>query len=201
MPPTPDPVPEHIRAQSLDLLNQHLAAIIDLQGQVRQALWNMRDPGLAAIQGPLHKVPKALEYYAALLAAYVVGLDSTAHGTVQVAAARSFLLPYPLGIADAQQHARAVARALWDLGRSLSEASGQATNFGSMDTAALFAIVASGIDRQFWIIESVIMFTWDELRHSWTGSRSRGDSGGATRFVPGVQNHMPMPSAGRSGNR
>jgi hypothetical protein len=33
---------ENIRAQSVELLNKHLAAAIDLHAQVKQAHWNVR---------------------------------------------------------------------------------------------------------------------------------------------------------------
>ena len=38
-----------IRIQSAELLNKHLAAAIDLHGQVKQAHWNVRGPNFIAI--------------------------------------------------------------------------------------------------------------------------------------------------------
>ena len=37
---------ENIRAQSVELLNKHLAAAIDIRAQMEQAHWNVWDPGV-----------------------------------------------------------------------------------------------------------------------------------------------------------
>ena len=39
----------NVRAQSVELLNKHLAAAIDLHAQVKQAHWNVRGQGFIAI--------------------------------------------------------------------------------------------------------------------------------------------------------
>jgi starvation-inducible DNA-binding protein len=40
---------ENIRAKSTELLNKHLAATIDLRGQVKQAHWNVRGQAFIAL--------------------------------------------------------------------------------------------------------------------------------------------------------
>ena len=49
MHPTHNTLSENIRAQSVELLNKHLAASIDLQAQVKQAHWNVRGPSFIAV--------------------------------------------------------------------------------------------------------------------------------------------------------
>lgn len=49
MQPTRNTLSENIRAQSVELLNKHLAAAIDLHAQVKQAHWNVRGLGFIAI--------------------------------------------------------------------------------------------------------------------------------------------------------
>ena len=87
---------ENIRAQSVELLNKHLAAAIDLHVQVKQAHWNMRGPGFIAIDELFDKVSAEVEKYRSYCR---VGrrLGGGAAGTIQVATERSFLVPYPLG--------------------------------------------------------------------------------------------------------
>ena len=97
---------ENIRAQSIELLNKHLAAAIDLHAQVKQAHWNVRGPSFIAIHELFDKVSGEVENYSDLIAERAGGLGGAAHGTVQVAAERSFLVPYALGIADEQEYAR-----------------------------------------------------------------------------------------------
>jgi starvation-inducible DNA-binding protein len=154
MQPTRNTLSENIRAQSVELLNRHLAAAIDLHAQVKQAHWNVRGPGFIAIHQLFDKVAGEVETYSDLIAERAGGLGGTAHGTIQVAAERSFLVPYLLGIADEAQHVFAVSGTLAAFGQSAREAVGQATGFGDGDTADLFTEISRGIDQQLWLVES-----------------------------------------------
>lgn len=51
MQPTRNTLPENIRAQSVEILNRHLAAEVDLHSQIKRANWNVRGPGFIAIHG------------------------------------------------------------------------------------------------------------------------------------------------------
>jgi starvation-inducible DNA-binding protein len=91
---------ENIRVKSVDLLNRHLAAAIDLHLQVKQAHWNVRGPAFIAVHELFDKVADTVEDYSDTLAERAAALGGTAQGTVQVAVERSFLVPYVVGIAD-----------------------------------------------------------------------------------------------------
>jgi starvation-inducible DNA-binding protein len=54
---------ENIRAQAAELLNRHLAAAIDLHGQIKQAHWNLRGPTFIAIHELFDKVAIDAEAY------------------------------------------------------------------------------------------------------------------------------------------
>jgi starvation-inducible DNA-binding protein len=112
MHPTHNTLSENIRAQSVELLNKHLAAAIDLHAQVKQAHWNVRGPSFIAIHELFDKVSSEVEDYSDLIAVRAGGRGGTACGPVHVAAERSFLVPYPLGIADEQEHVFAVSGTL-----------------------------------------------------------------------------------------
>jgi starvation-inducible DNA-binding protein len=145
---------ENIRAQSVELLNKHLAAAIDLHGQMKQAHWNVRGPGFIAIHELFDKVATAVEDYSDLIAERTRELGGDARGTVQVAAERSFLLRYPLGVADSAEHVFAVSGALAAFGESVREAIGHAADCSDAGTADLFTEVSRGIDHQLWFVES-----------------------------------------------
>lgn len=153
MQPTHNTLSENIRAQSVELLNKHLAAAIDLHAQVKQAHWNVRGPGFIAIHKLFDKVSTEVENYSDLIAERASELGGTAHGTVQVAAERSFLVPYALGIADEKQHIFAVSGTLAAFGQSVRQAIGQAGTFGDANTADLFTEISRGIDQQLWFVE------------------------------------------------
>jgi starvation-inducible DNA-binding protein len=154
MQPTHNTLSENIRCQSVELLNKHLAAAIDLHGQVKQAHWNVRGPGFIAIHELFDKVAAVVEDYSDMIAERTGALGGAAQGTVQVAAEQSFLIPYPLRIADCNEHVFAVSSALAAFGQSARVAIGQATSYADAETADLFTEVSRGIDRQLWFVES-----------------------------------------------
>lgn len=145
---------ENIRAQSVELLNKHLAAAIDLHAQVKQAHWNVRGPGFIGLHLLFDKVSEEVESCSDRLAERAGGLGGEAHGSVQVASERSFLVPYPLGIADGAKHVFAISGALAAYGQSVREASGLATQYGDAGTSDLFLDISQDIDQQLWFVES-----------------------------------------------
>ena len=145
---------ENVRMLTSELLNRHLAAAIDLHGQLKQAHWNVRGPTFIAVHELFDKVAKEAETYSDLLAERAAGLGAVAEGTVQVATERSFLVPYPLRIADENQHLFAVAATLAAFGQSTRQAIGQSAAIGDADTADLFTEISRGVDHQLWFVES-----------------------------------------------
>jgi starvation-inducible DNA-binding protein len=88
-----------------------LAAAIDLHAQVKQAHWNVRGPGFFSIHELFDDVTTVIEEYSDMLAERAGALGGAAQGTVQVAAEQSFLIPYPLRIADCNEHVFAASSA------------------------------------------------------------------------------------------
>ena len=154
MQPTQNTLSENIRTQAVELLNTHLAAAIDLHGQLKQAHWNVRGPTFIAVHELFDKVAGEAESYSDLIAERAGGLGGIAEGTVQVATERSFLIPYPLRIADENQHLFAVAATLAAFGQSARDAIGQSEALGDADTADLFTEISRGVDHQLWLVES-----------------------------------------------
>jgi starvation-inducible DNA-binding protein len=152
--PTRNTLSANIRAQSVELLNKHLAAAIDLHGQTKQAHWNVRGPNFIAIHTLFDQVADKIEGYSDLIAERARGLGGPAEGTIQVAARLSFMLAYPLGVADEQEHVFAVSGALAAFGESVREAIAHAETSGDADTADLFTEISRGVDQQLWLVES-----------------------------------------------
>ena len=149
---THNTLPESVRLKSIDALNHHLAAAIDLHAQVKQAHWNVRGPGFMAIHELFDRVSEEVEKYSDMLAERAGGLGGAAHGTLPVVTQRSFLVPYPLGIADVQEHVFAVSAALAAFGQSAREAID--TTDDDKATADLFTEIVRGIDQYLWFVES-----------------------------------------------
>ncbi|MGQ3045193.1 MAG: DNA starvation/stationary phase protection protein Dps [Niveispirillum sp.] len=145
---------ENTRGQSVELLNRHLAAAVDLHAQVKQAHWNVRGSSFSAVHEMFDNAAIEVGTYADLMAERAAALGGTAYGSVHVAAERSFLVPYPLGVAEARQHIFALSQAFSAFGQSAREAIGLSTSHGDPVTADLFTQVTRGMDRQLWLIES-----------------------------------------------
>lgn len=151
---THNTLPKKIRVQSVELLNKHLATAIDLHAQMKQAHWNVRGPGFIAIHKLFDQVSTEVENYSDLLAERAAGLGGTANGTIQVAVKESFLIPYPLGVADELQHLFAVSGALAAFGGSIIEAIAKSAEIEDPTTADLFTEISRGIDQQLYFVES-----------------------------------------------
>src|SRR5438128_11344955 len=101
---TMNDLPENVRSQVSDLLNNRLAEAIDLQTQVKQAHWNVKGPQFIALHKLFDEINDAVVEYVDLLAERVVQLGGTAEGTARVVAERSELPEYPLRISTGAGH-------------------------------------------------------------------------------------------------
>ena len=154
MQPTRNTLHEKVRIQVALLLNKHLAAAIDLHAQMKQAHWNVRGPAFISVHKLFDEVSTEVENFSDMLAERAGGLGSVAQGTVQIAVENSFLIPYPLGIADEKQHIFAVAGALAAFGQSIHDAIKTAVELGDVTTADLLTEISRGVDQQLWFVES-----------------------------------------------
>src|SRR5213593_4242175 len=75
---TMNDLPENVRSQVSDLLNNRLAEAIDLQTQVKQAHWNVKGPQFIALHKLFDEINDAVVEYVDLLAERVVQLGGTA---------------------------------------------------------------------------------------------------------------------------
>jgi starvation-inducible DNA-binding protein len=81
---------------------------MDLHVQVKQAHWNVRGPDFIGVHELFDKVSVAVAKASDLITERADALGGAARGTAQ-AAVGSFLVLYPLDIADVQKHAFAVS--------------------------------------------------------------------------------------------
>jgi starvation-inducible DNA-binding protein len=152
--PTHNKLTQNIRGQSVELLNRHLAAAIDLHGQVKQAHWNVRGPAFIAIHELFDKVAAEVEEYSDMIAERAGALGGVAKGGIKNVSETSFLKPYPLEIDNEQAHIEAVSAALAAFGDSAREAINKSDDFGDPVTADLFTQIVRQLDLKLWFVES-----------------------------------------------
>src|SRR5882672_6903694 len=96
--PTQNNLRDQTRRAMIELLNQHLADVLDLGLQAKQAHWNVKGPNFIALHELFDKVADELEEFTDDVAERAVELGGTAQGTVQVVSKRSRLSAYPLNL-------------------------------------------------------------------------------------------------------
>lgn len=145
---------ENIRSATATLLNKALATAVDLQGQMKQAHWNLRGPGFIALHRLFDDAAALATEQGDALAERAGALGSEAIGTIQAAAKASVLPPYPLRLADGPAHIEAVCVALAAYSTQLRDASQACTQSGDVSSADLFTRLLGAVDAQQWLIEA-----------------------------------------------
>src|SRR5688572_11416329 len=139
------------RRAMIDLLNQHLADVLDLGLQAKQAHWNVKGPNFIALHELFDKVAEELEEFTDEIAERAVELGGVALGTIQIVSKESRLAAYPVNLASGQSHVAALSRALAEFAKSVRAAIDTAVEAGDADTADLFTEVSRGVDKLLWL--------------------------------------------------
>ena len=138
------------REQSKELLNLHLCAAIDLRLQLKTALWNVRGHGFMSIHRLLDQIAKSVLGYEDLLAERINTLGGEPKGSVQMAASKTFLDPYQIGISTEVKHALAIVKSLTVFGKSVASALWVVTTNQDFATSDLFSLISRNTDSAIW---------------------------------------------------
>lgn len=151
---TENDLPKGARTKIVALINQRLADVIDLQMQLKQAHWNVKGPHFIGLHELFDNIAGDVEGYVDMIAERAVQLGGIALGTVRMAASRSRLEEYPLGIADGSAHVEAVAGALSTFGREARTTIDAMDALEDVDSADMFTELSRGIDKWLWFVEA-----------------------------------------------
>lgn len=151
---TQNDLPHEVRREMVSLLNAHLADVVDLGSQARQAHWNVKGPNFIALHELFDEVVDKTDEFADDIAERAVALGGVALGTARVAAQQSRLSEYPLHIASGARHVEALGHALATYGRLARAAITSADTGGDADTADMFTGVSRAIDKLLWKVEA-----------------------------------------------
>jgi starvation-inducible DNA-binding protein len=143
-----------VRSEVAKLLNQTLAATLDLKTQVKQAHWNVKGMNFYQLHELFDAMATELEGYVDLVAERVTTLAGTAMGTARIAAANSILPEYPLDAVDGVEHVTALAERYALYAKHLRAAIDQTGELGDADTADLYTEVSRDIDKRLWFLEA-----------------------------------------------
>ena len=151
---TKNDIPEKTRTVLVELLNARLADSVDLMHQAKEAHWNVKGPSFIALHRLFDEIVDSAEEYMDLVAERVVQLGGVAEGTIQAAAQRTTLTPYPVGISAERDHVEALSSALAAYGKSARKAIDESDELGDKDTADIFTEISRGVDKYLWFVEA-----------------------------------------------
>lgn len=143
-----------VRSQVVKVLNQTLAATLDLKTQTKQAHWNVKGMDFFQLHELFDEMAGELEEYVDMVAERVTALGGTAMGTARLAAAESILPEYALDAVDGAEHVTALAERFAAYGKHLREAIDTTDDLGDADTADLYTEISRTIDMRLWFLEA-----------------------------------------------
>jgi starvation-inducible DNA-binding protein len=145
---------EEARASVVALLNQTLAATIDLQSQAKQAHWNVKGPDFIQLHELFDELSGELIEFIDLIAERVTSLAGVALGTARIAASASILPEYPLTAVGGLEHVTALADRYGKYAAHVRSGIEQSDSYGDADTADLYTEISRAIDKRLWFLEA-----------------------------------------------
>lgn len=145
---------QHVRKESIRLLQARLSDALDLEAQTKQAHWNVKGPNFIQLHELFDRIHTVVEEFVDTLAERIVTLGGVADGRVQTTAQTTSLLEYALRATGGEAHLQAIAAALGQFGKLTRRDIGLATEAGDADTADLFTQISRETDKQLWLVEA-----------------------------------------------
>lgn len=152
--PTRIDLPADIRTQVADLLNETLAATLDLKTQIKQAHWNVKGMDFYQLHELFDELATEIEEYVDLVAERVTALGGTAMGTARIAAQRSILPEYPTEIVEGSEHVNALAERYARYAAHVRSAIDRTDELDDKDTADLYTEISRTVDMRLWFLEA-----------------------------------------------
>ncbi|MEO1004681.1 MAG: DNA starvation/stationary phase protection protein Dps [Cyanobacteria bacterium J06638_38] len=145
---------EDLRVQEIEILNQTLAATLDLKTQTKQAHWNVKGMDFYQLHELFDEMATELEEYVDMVAERVTALGGTALGTARIAASESILEEYPLDAVTGAEHVRALADRFGVYAKHVRTAIEQTDELGDADTSDLYTEISRTVDKRLWFLEA-----------------------------------------------
>lgn len=152
--PTRNDLSAETRERVVAILNQSLAATLDLKTQTKQAHWNVKGKDFFQLHELFDEMAGEIEEYVDMVAERVTALGGTALGTARIAAAESILTEYPTDAVNGEDHVTALADRYGAYAKHVREAIDKTDELGDADTADLYTEISRTIDKRLWFLEA-----------------------------------------------
>ena len=145
---------EDLRVKVIEILNQTLAATLDLKTQTKQAHWNVKGMDFYQLHELFDEIASELEEYVDMVAERVTALGGVARGTARIAASDSILAEYDLDAVAGKEHVTVLADRFGTYAKHVREAIDTTDELGDADTADLYTEISRTIDKRLWFLEA-----------------------------------------------
>ena len=150
-------LPKDVRVRAIEILNQTLAATLDLKTQTKQAHWNVKGMNFYQLHELFDEIATELEEYVDMVAERVTALGGTALGTARIAAESSILPEYDLDAVSGAEHVTALADRFGIYAQHVRDAIATTDELGDADTADLYTEISRTADKRLWFLEAHIV--------------------------------------------
>ncbi len=147
-------ISEEKRVQIGVLLNESLAAAVDLKTQLKQAHWNVTGLEFLQVHELFDQIATGVEAYADLLAERATTLGTLALGTARIVAERSSLPEFPIHARGVKAYLEAVAERTAAFANEIRANVKRCADLGDDATADLYTEILRGIDKHLWLVEA-----------------------------------------------
>ena len=147
-------IPATTRVACCQILNETLAATLDLWTQLKQAHWNVKGPHFYQTHLLFDEVATTVYEYIDMIAERITALAGIANGTARQSAQNSFLPEYPTIPISHKEHLQAVADRLSVYVKHIRSGITKTADLDDQATNDLYIEIARAIDQKLWFIEA-----------------------------------------------
>jgi starvation-inducible DNA-binding protein len=147
-------LPSNTKATVIAVLNENLAAAIDLALASKQAHWNLKGPQFIAVHEMIDRFRSDLDEHADTIAERAVQLGGTALGSLQAVSAGTKLKPYPTDIYSVHEHIAALIERYAVVANMARKAISDTDDAGDPTTADIFTAESRMLDKALWFLEA-----------------------------------------------
>jgi starvation-inducible DNA-binding protein len=142
------------RVKLIALLNQFLAATMDLYSQTKYAHWNVKGANFIGLHKLFDELAEKVEHHVDAVAERATALGGVAQGTLRQAAEATRVAEFPEDTFDSHDVTEALADRYATVANAAREAIDRCTEFGDMASADLFTEIVRELDEALYFLEA-----------------------------------------------
>ncbi len=147
-------LPEKERLAVMELLNETVASKTDLYLRLKQAHWNVKGMEFIALHKLFDEIADELLEHIDIVAERVTSLGGTALGTLQAAAQKTILPPYPTDIFSGREHLEQLIDSFTRVSTTCRGKIKKAEDLGDIATGDVYISLTRMLDKNLWFLQA-----------------------------------------------